>query len=554
MTAPGRVAIYARYSSDLQSESSIDGQVALCRSWLRREQIDADAAEILADYAVSAASLDRPAMKRLRSAPPDLLITESGDRLSRRAADAHTLVEELVYAGTRVIGVTDGLDTSQPGWELIFGVRATLNQTYLRDLGKKTKRGMETAVAKGLAACAPPYGYRTRAIENGKAIEIDEVQAAIVRRIFAEYVAGRSRAAIAERLNVEGISPPRASRRDRASAPAWQHTTIRAFLENETYRGTWIWNRREWRKPPGSNKRIARERPRSEWVIQERPELAIVDAATWEAANVRTRAAAAMFGQLAPAERRGSSARSYLLSGILRCGACRALMSIHGGGDGSRRYYRCSHASARGTCASRASVREVDAREAFLGALRDKILSPQLIASTLRRIESVIRGESGAAASERAQRLTKLSRTETKIRRLVDAIADGASDAIGSRLRDLEAEARRERIAIAELAHAATAADDVPTAEELLEEMRDLDDLLTGGDVAAGRERLRAVLADGSIVATPKGDRWILEAGVVPPILLGGTRSIRPIAGAGFPIHRAEILRLSAWAPMPRVA
>ena len=46
-----RVAIYARYSSDLQSETSIDDQVRLCRERAKRDGMTV--AEVFTDYAIS---------------------------------------------------------------------------------------------------------------------------------------------------------------------------------------------------------------------------------------------------------------------------------------------------------------------------------------------------------------------------------------------------------------------------------------------------------------------------------------------------------------------
>lgn len=521
-----RAAIYARYSSDRQNERSIDGQVALCREWLAREGIEV--AEVLADYAISAASLDRPAMDRLRAlargAELGLVVTESIDRLSRREADTHALLDDLAFHGVRVVGVSDGIDTAREGSEMLVGMRAIYGAAYLRDLGKKTRRGMRDRVTAGMAACAVPFGYVTSEATNGRAIAIDEPAAAIVRRLFAEYLAGQSPAAIASRLNAEAIPPPRSSRRDRYVPASWQASTVRAMLSNETYAGVWIWGRREWRKVPGRQRRVARERPAHEWIRDERPALALVDRATWDRANVRTAPAA---------ERKGGGKRSFLLSGLLRCGVCGALMAIHGGGADGRRYYRCSRASSRGTCENRLSMREADARETFLRALRDTLLERRQIASVLDAVAEALREWCAGAGDELATRRARLGRAEAAIRRLVNAIAEGASEALAAKVRELEQEARAERIAIAALEDAPSA-DDLPSVDEALEAVRELVDLIGTGDVHAGRETLRGCLDGGAIRAAPTGGRYFLEAGVLPPMVLGGARSELRIAGAGF--------------------
>jgi site-specific DNA recombinase len=80
-----RAVIYARYSSELQSERSIEDQVALCRQKAEREGWEVT--ETFTDYALSGASLARPGLQALvekaRASAFDILLTESLDRLSR---------------------------------------------------------------------------------------------------------------------------------------------------------------------------------------------------------------------------------------------------------------------------------------------------------------------------------------------------------------------------------------------------------------------------------------------------------------------------------------
>lgn len=543
-----RVALYARFSSDRQNEASVDDQLARCRRWVLERGGAPSPALTFADRAVSAASMDRPGWSALERAigagDVDVIVVESIDRVSRKTGDAMQLVERLRFAGVVLHALSDGIDTSTKSAKMQTAIRGLVGDLYLDDLADKTRRGMEGRARAGMATGGLPYGYRSRAAADGSgyAIEIDAEQAVVVRRIFAAYAAGTSANAIAAALNADRIPPPRSSRRDVATAPSWQHRTIRALLTNESYAGRWVWNRREWRKVPGTNRRTCRERPRSEWVTQERPELAIVDVATWVACNARSSTEAAAAGTLSSAERRGSGRRSYLLSGILRCGACRALMAIHGGGHAG--YYRCSAASSRGTCSNRASLRERDARLAVLEQARAALCAPELlddVRATLADFLDEVRGE---AAGSLPVRREELGRLEAKIGRIVDALAEGASAALGTKLRELEREARTVRAAVAELEAAAGVARALPSAEVMLAGALELVDHFAGEDVPAARERLRAVLDDGAVVATPVGDRYRLEASWLPTMLVPAAagrqgRSDHRIAGARCAIIRA---------------
>jgi DNA invertase Pin-like site-specific DNA recombinase len=88
---------------------------------------------------------------------------------------------------------------------LHVGLRGTISSIYLKDLSEKTRRGNRGRVLDGRSAGGSVFGYRTR--PDGERI-IHEPEAAIVRRIFAEYTAGRSPRQIAKTLNREGVSGP----------------------------------------------------------------------------------------------------------------------------------------------------------------------------------------------------------------------------------------------------------------------------------------------------------------------------------------------------------
>ena len=78
-----RAAIYARYSSDLQSAASIEDQVRICRAL-----VDAhgwEVAHVYSDSAMSGASIFRPGYQKLLLAAPghgfEIVVAEGLDRL-----------------------------------------------------------------------------------------------------------------------------------------------------------------------------------------------------------------------------------------------------------------------------------------------------------------------------------------------------------------------------------------------------------------------------------------------------------------------------------------
>ncbi|MGN6105502.1 MAG: recombinase family protein, partial [Kofleriaceae bacterium] len=277
----GRVAIYARYSSDLQNEASIEDQARRAREMVARAGGVPAQARVFPDYAVSGASLDRPGVEALMRAVDageiDVILTEDVSRISRDVGDASHIFKRLQFAGVPLVSMSDGIDTSQRNAKLNFTVKSMLADLYLDDLRDKTLRGLEGRALAGFATGGVPYGFRTMAETGGSGrtlghrILIDEAQARIVVRIFEEYRDGGALHRIARTLNQEGIPSPRAGSRHKRYG--WGPTTIRAILHNEKYVGTWRVKYRQWVKVPGTNKRRPRPRAADEVMSSERPDL-----------------------------------------------------------------------------------------------------------------------------------------------------------------------------------------------------------------------------------------------------------------------------------------
>jgi DNA invertase Pin-like site-specific DNA recombinase len=90
-----------------------------------------------------------------------------------------------------------------------------MNALFLKDLAIKVRRGLSGRVEKGKSGGGVCYGYDiVKSFDaNGEPVRgdrtINEAEAAIVRRIFREFVAGRSPKNIAAQLNRENIPAPR---------------------------------------------------------------------------------------------------------------------------------------------------------------------------------------------------------------------------------------------------------------------------------------------------------------------------------------------------------
>ena len=193
-----------------------------------------------------------------RSGRFDVILVESLDRLSRDQEDLAGIWKRLTFGGVELRAVHEGTAD-----QVQIGVRGLLGSLYLADLAHKVRRGMDGVVRDGRHAGGRAYGYRPVPCKPGE-LEIVESEADIVRRIFSEYVDGRTPREIARDLNRDSIAPPRGTRWS-ASTINGNKTRHHGILLNEIYSGTLVWNRIRMLKDPDTGKRISRPNPPEEW-------------------------------------------------------------------------------------------------------------------------------------------------------------------------------------------------------------------------------------------------------------------------------------------------
>lgn len=523
-----RCAVYLRYSSDNQRETSIEDQLRVCRSFVERHGGSVDDALVFSDAAVSAASLERPGFQKMmaalvgKSRAVDVVVVESQDRLSRNISDGARLLEQLQFNGVRLLSVNDGLDTAARGSKLTYAVKSLLSDLYIDDLREKTRRGLEGRALAGFSTGGLPYGYRSEPVTAsegrvvGHRVVVLEEEARVVRRIFSEYAAGRSITAIAARLNQDSIPSPRARGRRRG----WVATSVRDLLRRDMYRGVAVFNRREWRKLPGTNTRRYKARPDAEVIRSVQPDRRIVDDELWEAVRSRAAAVAARYSANNAGRPKSIPGRGcYPLSGLLVCGACGAPMIIAGGS--SARYYRCVDNRKRGaaSCANALSVREDETRTRLFDAIKECFSTPSALAYLRKRVAERLGELSRTQTKELDERRARLVRTEERIGGLIDFLAQGdRSDYVRKALADLEHQANEEKRAIESVLARSRAPVRLPTPDDVVACALDLERLLAS-DAAVAREALRQLFRDGRVTLTPQEDGSYLARGEFLPLV-----------------------------------
>jgi site-specific DNA recombinase len=459
-----RCAIYSRYSSDLQRDSSIEDQTRKCLEYASSKDWTIVPEYVLSDSAITgAATAGRKALDTLISAatgtprPFDRILIDDTSRLARNVADALKMIERLTFYGVGVTFVSEGIDSLQKTARQLVTLHGMMDEQFLVGLADKVHRGQEGRVLKGLNPGGKCYGYINVPIEDlsrqgkygrpavaGVMLKIHPEQSRIVLRIFEMSARGCGLAQISKTLNAEGVLAPQPPKT--RSMRAWCPSAIRGILRNERYRGVLVWNRTEKTRNPETGRKISRPRPKESWKRVEVPEWRIVPEDLWIAVQVRNAAMNRKFG----ASRLGGmsrteKARSYLFSGLLRCGECGSRMVIISG-QGKRGYakYGCPSHRYRGVCSNALTIRRERLEDQLLAALEDRILNSQLIEYTLQRFEDELRKrlkeiDRGAPANREQHHLRE--KLQAQAQRLADAIAeDGHSPTLLAKLSTIEAQ------------------------------------------------------------------------------------------------------------------
>jgi site-specific DNA recombinase len=407
-----RAVIYSRFSSDLQSDRSIDDQLALCREISKR-----DGMKIVAEYedrARSGASMHgRTGISKILEAATakmfDVLIVESLDRISRDQADTASIFKTLNFHGVRILTAHDGyVDHFQ------VGIRGIISSAYLVDLAQKTHRGLAGNIRVGKHAGGLAYGYRTTLGKPGHWV-VEPAEAEIIRRIFAQYLSGMRPREIIEQLNRDGVTPPR-GRYWQPGALTGSNNRHNGILGNEIYCGRLVWNRVQMMKNPETGKRVSRPNPETEWHRTDVPRLQIISSKIFdEVISLRRERS-----HLAPAFRRKPK---RLLSGLLRCAVCGGGMSIKGEDRGGTRVI-CTQFHNAKTCDNNRTYYLDHVEQMVLSGLKKHLVDPTAIRLFLQTYHAERKRLIASANRVRPDLERKLAGINRKIERLTDAMID----------------------------------------------------------------------------------------------------------------------------------
>lgn len=218
--------IYARYSSDSQTEQSIEGQLRVCKEYA--EKNDIVIVDTYIDRAMTGTNDNRPDFQQMIKDSVNkewqYVIVYKLDRFSRNKYETAKNKKILRDNGVKLLSAMENIPDTPEGI-ILESLLEGMAEYYSAELAQKVKRGMhETRLKGNFQGGTLPYGYKL----NGRKIEIDETTVEIVRFIFKQYAMGKFVRNIIEELNSKGIYK---------NGKPFALNTIYGILKNEKYTG-----------------------------------------------------------------------------------------------------------------------------------------------------------------------------------------------------------------------------------------------------------------------------------------------------------------------------
>lgn len=390
-----RVAIYARYSSDLQRPASIEDQIRQCsevaawKGWeIARDYIRYDQAKSGRTLVGREGLEELVRLAEQKPRPFDGIIIDDTSRFGRNLSDTLPLSDILENAGVFLHFVNTGLDSRDPNFRILFIAYGQQDEQASRHLGQCVHRGQRGRVLKGFNGNGRVFGYRNVPIEDptrkaaygrpyimGVRLEINPEEAAIVKQIFELYVQGLGCRAIAKKLNEERIPSPLKLEKGKGKR-IWSTLAMAGILKNEKYHGVHVWNKTKSVRNARTHRKEHRPRPESEWERVEVSQWRIISDALWNAAvevNAKRRQAWIQLGGL----NRTKESREYVFSGSMTCGVCGGSFNVIAG-KGRVARYGCAGHRYRGTCPNNLTIRRNVLEDRLLQVLAQNLGFQQL--------------------------------------------------------------------------------------------------------------------------------------------------------------------------------
>lgn len=324
-------AAYIRVSTEDQTEYSPDAQLRAIKEYCEKNDYYLDDKYIFIDEGKSGRKAEkRPAFMKMigiakhKPSPFQVILCHKFDRFARNREDSVVYKSLLLKeCGVKVISITESIENDRMGI-IMESMLEAMAEYYSINLGEEVKKGMTEKARRGEPLTIAPFGYR---MEN-KMLVPDPEESAIVKKIFADFVAGKPYMRIAKECNEKGIKTHRGNK--------FENRTVEYIINNPVYAGFIRWT---------PTMRVRRNYNNPDTMIVKGKHEPIIDIETFEKAQERADELKLIWRKY----HRAQFNPSHWLVGLLRSPCGSSMVN-------SNNYFVCS-AYTKGKCLKRNSIR-----------------------------------------------------------------------------------------------------------------------------------------------------------------------------------------------------
>lgn len=421
-----RAAAYARYSSDMQREESIEAQIRAISNYCANNEIEI--VDYYIDRAKTATNTSRPAFQKMISDAMsntfDIVVVHKLDRFARNRYDSIVFRAQLKNFGVVMLSVIENLDGS-PESLILESVLEGMNEYYSRNLAREIEKGKtENAYQARHNGGIPPLGYD---VDKDMHLVINDKEATCVRFIFNAIADGSTNRKVFEHCKEYGWKTKVGN--------DFTSSSLFSILRNEKYVGVYVYNRSAPKNASGSRNghkyKASSDIIRVEGVIP-----SIVDKELFSRVQQ----------QLSKRKKRSGSStakREYLLTGKLRCGYCDAPLVGNTRNPIKRKKsyssYRCS-SRRHGLKCELHEVESSGIEGVVLTNLSISLFNPEIQTDILREYRKHASKLFDHDRAEKASEKRAVAKLNRQINNLVQALAEAheSSSSVVKRINELE--------------------------------------------------------------------------------------------------------------------
>ncbi len=300
-----RVAAYARVSTGKDAMlHSLSVQVSTYSKMIQSRP-DWQYVGVYADEAVTGTKEDRAQFRKMladcKDGKIDMILTKSISRFARNTVTLLETVRELKAIGVDVYFEEQNIYTVSAEGEVMLAILASYAQEESRSVSENQKWRIRRNFEQGIPWCRRMFGYRL----VGERYETVPEEAAIVRRIYSEYLSGNGLWTIAKGLNRDGYRTLQGNE--------WSKNAVGIVLRNVTYTGNLLLQR--YYKDHHITKRKTVNRGELPKYSVENTHAAIIGKETFQAVQEEISRRTNRY-YFAPAQ------KQYPFTGLITCGVC----------------------------------------------------------------------------------------------------------------------------------------------------------------------------------------------------------------------------------------